>query len=127
VSPLLVVPAVLALIVLALLVRALLSPALNPEDLVDELERALARSGRPLADGVTLAALEQRFRSSPTAAAYVRALRVSRYAGARTHPTLAQRRALRHQLRFGLGLSGRLRALWALPPRVRLGRDRARS
>ena len=35
-------------------------------------------------------------------------------------PTAAQRRALRRQLRFGLGALGRLRALWALPPRWRL-------
>jgi transglutaminase-like putative cysteine protease len=125
VSLLIAIPAVLAAIALALLVRSLLAPAPSADELVDELERALARSGRPLADGATLAALEQRFRSSPTAAAYVRALRVSRYAGAGERPTAAQRRALRGQLRLGLGLSGRLRALWALPlrPRPRHGRS----
>jgi transglutaminase-like putative cysteine protease len=85
--------------------------------LVAELERALARSGRPLAPGTTLAALEERFRSSPDAAGYIRALRVSRYAGTPAQPTAAQRRALRARLADGLGWSGRLRALWALPPR----------
>jgi transglutaminase-like putative cysteine protease len=127
VNPLLVVCLVVVLVAVALLIRSLLTRPSSAEDLVDELERALARSGRPLADGVTLAALEQRFRSSPTAAAYVRTLRVSRYAGGGARPTPAQRRALRRQLRFGLGLSGRLRALWALPPRLRLGRARAAS
>jgi hypothetical protein len=32
-------------------------------------------------------------------------------------PTRAQRRALRGQLKLGLGLFGGLRAIWALPPR----------
>jgi transglutaminase-like putative cysteine protease len=87
------------------------------EQLVTELERALARSGRPAAAGLTLAALERRFRSSPPAAQYVRAIRLARFGGDTDLPTAAQRRALRAQLRFGLGTIGRLRALWALPPR----------
>jgi len=92
---------------------------LGPDGLLAELERALARSGRPIGAGVTLAAVERRFRTSPEAAAYVRTLRVARFAGGTDLPTLGQRRALRAQLRAGLGIGGALRALWALPPRPR--------
>ena len=87
------------------------------DELVAELERALARSGRPVAAGVTLASLERRFRTSPDAVGYLRAIRDTRFAGAAQLPTVAQRRALRAELRFGLGFAGRVRALWALPPR----------
>jgi hypothetical protein len=92
-------------------------------DPLTELERALERTGRPLRDGVTLAALERRFQDSPAAAAYIRALRLSRYGagdgtdGTDGTPTAAGRRALRAQLRAELGATGWLRALWALPPR----------
>jgi hypothetical protein len=89
-------------------------------DPLSELERALARTGRPLRDGVTLAALERRFHDSPEAAAYIRALRLSRYGvgnGTDGTPTASGRRALRAQLRAELGATGWLRALWALPPR----------
>jgi protein-glutamine gamma-glutamyltransferase len=89
----------------------------DADALLAELERALVRSGRPIADGVTLAALERRFRTSPEAAAYVRVLRLSRYGGKAELPSLRHRRALRGQLRAGLGAGGALRALWALPPR----------
>ncbi len=92
---------------------------LGPEGLLGELERALARSGRPVTDGVTLSAVERRFRTSPEAAEYVRKLRLARYGGGTEVPTLGQRRALRAQLRAGLGFAGALRALWALPPRPR--------
>jgi transglutaminase-like putative cysteine protease len=95
----------------------LMRPARTAEQLVTELERALARSGRPVSDGATLASLERRLRSSPSAAQYVRAIRLARFGGHTELPTAAQRRALRAQLRFGLGTVGRLRALWALPPR----------
>jgi protein-glutamine gamma-glutamyltransferase len=90
---------------------------LDADGLLAELERALARSGRPLSEGVTLATLERRFRTSPDAAAYIRALRLTRFASGVDLPTLRQRRALRAQLRAGLGLGGAWRALWALPPR----------
>ena len=91
----------------------------SSDQLLSELERALARSGRPIGAGVTLAALEHRFRSSSGAAGYVRALRLARYGGAAAAPTAGQRRALRTQLRAGLGIGGMLRAWWALPPRLR--------
>jgi hypothetical protein len=83
-----------------------------------ELERALTRAGRPPAPDTTLAQLEHRFRGSPDAAAYIRAIRVSRYGGEPQQPTASQRRALRARLAEGLGPTGRLRALWALPPRL---------
>jgi transglutaminase-like putative cysteine protease len=89
----------------------------STDELVAELERALARSGRRLGPGATLAQLEQRLRSTPAAAGYVRALREARYAGATQPPTRAGRSALRGRLAEGLGALGRLRAWWALPPR----------
>jgi protein-glutamine gamma-glutamyltransferase len=105
-----------ALVATALLAWRRRAP-LGPDGMLAELERALARSGRPIGIGVTLAAVERRFRTSPEAAAYVRALRAARFAGGTDVPTLGQRRALRAQLRAGLGIGGALRALWALPPR----------
>ena len=90
--------------------------------LLPDLERAFARSGRGIADGMTLAQLEHRFRDSEEAAAYVRAIRLRRFAAAGELPTAHQRRALRAQLRAGLGVVGAARALWALPPRATLTR-----
>jgi transglutaminase-like putative cysteine protease len=86
---------------------------------VFELERALRRARRPATPATTLSALEARFRSSPAASGYVRALRESRYGGRAAVPTRAQRRGLRAELARGAGLRGRLRAWWALPPRPR--------
>jgi transglutaminase-like putative cysteine protease len=114
-----------AAIVLAALARVgwiLLHPVASTEQLLVELRRAMARTGRPLSEDVTLAMLEQRFADSPAAVAYVRSLRLARYGHVAQPPTAAQRRALRRQLAFGLGAIGRLRALWALPPRPRIGR-----
>ncbi len=116
---------VLALLAASAVARWVLRPAPAGEDLVTELERALTRTGRPLPESTTLASLEQRFRASPGAAGYVRALRLARYGAGGPPPSAHQRRALREQLRFGLGLSGRLRALWALPPRPALSGRRA--
>ncbi|WP_259310809.1 transglutaminase family protein [Capillimicrobium parvum] len=84
---------------------------------IAELERALRRTGRTIAPGTTLLALEQRFRGSPGARAYVRALGDRRYAARADGPTREQRRALRRALAAGMGPLARLRALWALPPR----------
>jgi hypothetical protein len=95
-----------------------LRAASGTEDLLVELERALSRTRRPLKAGVTLAGLEQRLGGSTEAAAYVRALRMTRYGGDTRPPSAAQRRALRQELARGLGVIGRVRALWALPPRI---------
>ena len=87
-------------------------------ELLAELERALSRCGRAVDGGATLASLEHRLGSSGDAAGYVRTLRMARFAGGQERPTKAQRRALRSQLRAGLGPVGYLRALWALPPQI---------
>jgi len=107
---------VLALVLIGAVAATLRIRRARREDQLVELERAFSRCGRPLGGGVTLAALEQRFRYSPDAAAYVRALRVVRFGGGGPPPTFAQRRAVREQLAAGLGVPGRLRAWWALPP-----------
>jgi transglutaminase-like putative cysteine protease len=90
---------------------------------LDELERALRRMGRPPAAAMTLRSLEQRFARSPNAAGYVRAVRELRYGGRPVTPTGAQRRGLRGELARGGGPLARLRAWWALPPRVLPGSD----
>jgi transglutaminase-like putative cysteine protease len=82
-----------------------------------ELERALRLLDGGAA-GITLSELERRFAGSERAAGYVRALRAQRYAAAAAGPTAAQRRGLRRALARGRGLGGRLRAWWALPPRL---------
>lgn len=92
-------------------------PLARGEVMVAELERALARCRRPLSEGATLAGLERSLGTTSEAAAYVRALRLQRFAGAGEPPTPRQRRALRAHLGAGLGPLGRLRAAWALPPR----------
>lgn len=109
----------LALMALVLRAAAPVRSTREPraDELLTELERALRRAGRPLSGGITLAALEHRYRTSPEAAQYVRTIRMMRFGGGAHSPTPAQRRALRTQLRLGLGVFGRLRALWALPPR----------
>jgi hypothetical protein len=84
-----------------------------------ELRRALSRSGRPAPPGLTLRRVEQLVAGSPAAGDYVRALSLERYGVGAAPPTPAQRRALRRELGRGLGVRGRLRALWALPPRAR--------
>ena len=49
---------------------------------------------------------------------YVRALADARYGYGTAGPTRAQRAALRRELGAGLGRRGRLRAWWALPPKL---------
>jgi hypothetical protein len=85
---------------------------------VAELERALRRTRRHPGPGTTLHALELAFARSPAAAGYVRAVRDLRYSARPSAPTPAQRRGLRAELARGMGLLGRLRAWWALPPRA---------
>jgi protein-glutamine gamma-glutamyltransferase len=92
----------------------------RPRGAVAELEDALRRLGRPISTGTTLHQLERRIGShSPEAAGYLHALTAGRYAPAPPRPTRAGRRALRRALAQGLGPTGRVRALWALPPRLR--------
>ncbi|MBV8430304.1 MAG: hypothetical protein JO244_04030 [Solirubrobacterales bacterium] len=112
---------VLALVALALMATR---PLDSVPALVSELERGMARSGRPLSPDATLVQLEARLGESSQAAEYARSLRLVRFAGADTLPSPAQRRALRRELALGLGPLGWLRAWWALPPRRRrrLGR-----
>jgi transglutaminase-like putative cysteine protease len=76
-----------------------------------ELERALRRAGLAPAPPTTLRALERR---NPEAGAYLRTLADRRFGFGGGAPTTAQRRALRRALARS---AGRLRALWALPPR----------
>ncbi|HWM09367.1 MAG TPA: transglutaminase-like domain-containing protein, partial [Solirubrobacteraceae bacterium] len=95
------------------------TPATPLDRAVAELEAALRRAGRPLPPGTTLRQLEQRLGASGEATEYLRALSASRYGTAAEAPTAAQRRALRRALAQGLGPAGKLRALWALPPRPR--------
>jgi hypothetical protein len=98
------------------------SARLAGDQLLPELERAFARCGRRIASGMTLAQLEHRFRDCEEAQAYLRAIRLRRFAATAQLPTVHQRRALRAQLRAGLGVVGAVRALWALPPRATLAR-----
>lgn len=97
----------------------------DPE--VAELRLALRRSGRAVADDLTLARVEHMLAGSDGALGYVKALRIARYGpDADAAPTPRQRRALRRELAAGLGLRGRARALWALPPRFAELRDALR-
>jgi hypothetical protein len=116
-----VVPALAFVLLAVLVVVWFRGGRAGPDELVAELERALARCGRPASDGVTLHALERRFGNSPGAARYLRRLRLARFGTVAELPTGPERRALRGQLASGLGITGRVRAWWALPPR-RAGR-----
>jgi hypothetical protein len=93
---------------------------LGPEARLAELERAFARSGRGLEPNVTLSELERRVRGVPEAEAYVRAIAAARFGSGAPPPGGRERRAVRAHLRSGLGVAGALRALWALPPRIRV-------
>jgi protein-glutamine gamma-glutamyltransferase len=121
--PLLVLVGLLGILVLGAVAATVRLGEPSEEQSLAELERALARCGRPLRAGTTLAAIERRFGASPEAQEYVRALRLSRFADAPRVVSRAQRRALRVQLRDGLGPSGLVRSLWALPPRITIRRD----
>lgn len=93
-----------------------------------EVEDALRRVGRPVTTGTTLMGLERRLGShSPEVSEYLRALAAGRYAAVPPDPPRAGRRALRRALAQGLGFGGRLRALWALPPRISRGGSRSRG
>ena len=89
----------------------------DPE--IAELERALWRTGRDLPPDLTLAQLERRLGASDEARGYLRSLSARRYGSGGPAPSTAERSGLRRELAAGLGRLGRLRALWALPPRPR--------
>ncbi|HEV2774407.1 MAG TPA: transglutaminaseTgpA domain-containing protein [Solirubrobacteraceae bacterium] len=93
------------------------------EDLV-ELHRALRRSGRAAPPQMTLEALAVRLDGTP-AQSYVQTLAAARYGYGDGGPTRAQRGALRRELGAGLGIRGRLRAWWALPPALPIARGGA--
>ncbi|HEX2087551.1 MAG TPA: transglutaminaseTgpA domain-containing protein [Solirubrobacteraceae bacterium] len=88
----------------------------GPEAAAAELARALRRTGRAVRPGTTLAQIEESLRWAPDAAAFVSTVRSARFGFGAAAPTREQRKALRRSLASGLGLRGRLRALWALPP-----------
>jgi transglutaminase-like putative cysteine protease len=106
---------VLSAAVLGVLRRRRLARSGDPE--LEELRLALRRSGRGVVPEMTLAKVERMLAGSDGASDYVASLRVARYGAGGPPPTPRQRRALRHELAAGLGLGGRIRALWALPPR----------
>jgi transglutaminase-like putative cysteine protease len=84
-----------------------------------ELVAAVRRLGYRVPATVTLAQIERlvRLHGGPDAARYVQLLRERRYGGGRgAPPTLGQRRRLRRGLTGHLGLEGRLRGQWVLPP-----------
>ncbi|HVF78471.1 MAG TPA: transglutaminaseTgpA domain-containing protein [Solirubrobacteraceae bacterium] len=89
----------------------------HPDAELAELVRALERSGRVPPAQLTLAALAERYAGTP-AQDYVHVLADARYGYGAGRPTRAQRAALRRELGAGLGRRGRLRAWWALPPKV---------
>jgi protein-glutamine gamma-glutamyltransferase len=116
-SPLLWAAVAVALAAAVAAAVALAREARTPAGTVEELRRALVRSGRPAAPDLTLDALERSLSGSTVAQSYVRKLRQARYAGRPAVPTRDERAALRRELAAGLGATGRLRSWWALPPR----------
>jgi transglutaminase-like putative cysteine protease len=96
-----------------------LAPGRATEALLRELESALARTRWPTSGGTTLLSLQQRFSSArmPAAAAYVKALRASRFEAAGPRPpSLRQRRALRRELAARASLDRAARGYLAIPP-----------
>ena len=85
---------------------------------VADLVTAMRRAGRPVPTGTTLIALERRFGGASSADSYLGTLRAARYGTSTSTPTAVQRRAFRRELGEGLGWRGRVRAWWALPPRI---------
>jgi transglutaminase-like putative cysteine protease len=82
---------------------------------LDDLERALRRSGHPPAPHTTLGVVAEALAGSP-GEAYVRTLERARYGGAGEVPGPRERAGLRRALGARAGRLGRLRAWWALPP-----------
>jgi transglutaminase-like putative cysteine protease len=121
-TPLIVLAAVLlvgglAAAAIALRVERRRHPPTAPE--LAELERALRRTGRDPRPPTTLLDLERLLGPDERTAGYLRAISGARYDQEGPGPTEDQRSALRRALGDGLGMRGRLRALWGLPPRPR--------
>jgi hypothetical protein len=126
-SPAAVTAGGLMLVFLALLVarwlggRARLRRSLQADGelAVAELVAAVRSLGYRAPATVTLAQLEAivRLHGGPEAARYAQLLRERRFGGGPgAPPTLGQRRRLRRGLTAHLGLAGRLRGHWVLPP-----------
>jgi protein-glutamine gamma-glutamyltransferase len=98
----------------------LLSAAEAADAQLHELRTGLGRLQLPIGPRETLLSLEQRLRRrfGPATAAYVAKLRKSRFSrGDPAPPTMAERRAARHELRSSRwGSQGRLRVALAFPP-----------
>jgi transglutaminase-like putative cysteine protease len=82
---------------------------------IQELHRALRRSGRRVAPGTTLHGLAHRF-AGTGGEGYLRQLADSRYGTSPGVPDRAQRARLRRALAADRGVLGKLLGLWALPP-----------
>jgi transglutaminase-like putative cysteine protease len=82
---------------------------------IDELHRALRRTGRRVGPETTLHGLAARF-AGTGGEGYLRQLASTRYGAAARPPDATQRAGLRRALALGGGPLGRLRSLWALPP-----------
>jgi len=88
-------------------------------DELAELRCALRRSGLEAKPPLTLERLAARL-AGTAAEGYVRAIAAARYGYGAPPPSPGQRAALRRALADGRGARGRLRAWWALPPRLEL-------
>ncbi len=112
-----------AILILGLVVPALLlrrrrrrrAGGAEEADELAELRRALQRSGRSPQPQLTLDGLAGRF-AGTAAESYVRTVAAARFGYERAQPSREERAGLRRELAAGLGLRGRLRAWWALPP-----------
>jgi transglutaminase-like putative cysteine protease len=82
---------------------------------IDELHRALRRSGRRVGPDTTLHGLATRF-AGTGAEGYLRQLATTRYGTTPREPDRSARAGLRRALAVGAGPLGRIRSLWALPP-----------
>jgi transglutaminase-like putative cysteine protease len=96
---------------------------------IEDLHRALRRSGRRIAPQTTLHGLATRF-AGTGAEGYLHQLAASRYGTVAAPPDRSQRRGLRRALARDGGPLARLRSLWAVPPsapslRTLRGRRRA--
>jgi transglutaminase-like putative cysteine protease len=82
---------------------------------IEELHRALRRSGRRVSPQTTLHGLATRF-AGTGAEGYLRQLAAHRYGATGLLPDRAQRAGLRRALAAEGGPIARIRSLWALPP-----------